>query len=218
MDLVLTKYACPIRGNVPYPEGSLKEAILNALMHNDYSQRMPVTIAFDTVQVTISDSGSVPVGQTVESIKTTGMSFPTNPTLAQVLHTAGYNAMKGVGFDLIGDGYTEYPGLEPVFGIRPHSFVAVLKSRTPFELEIRPLPIRECIDPTRDILRKADCPEGIASRDLVFGLNETVDTITKKYLTPLRKEGLLEFTIPDKPTSNQQRYRTTDKGRQSLSR
>jgi ATP-dependent DNA helicase RecG len=32
----------------------------------------------------------------------------------------------------------------------------------------------------------------------------------------LLADGLLEMTIPDKPTSSKQRYRTTDKGRNLL--
>ena len=35
-------------------------------------------------------------------------------------------------------------------------------------------------------------------------------------LNPLLAEGLLEMTIPDKPTSSKQRYRTTDKGKAQL--
>ena len=35
-------------------------------------------------------------------------------------------------------------------------------------------------------------------------------------LKPLLAEGLIEQTIPDKPTSSKQRYRLTAKGRQLL--
>ena len=36
-------------------------------------------------------------------------------------------------------------------------------------------------------------------------------------LKPLLQAGSLEMTIPEKPTSSQQKYRVTDKGRQLLS-
>jgi ATP-dependent DNA helicase RecG len=36
------------------------------------------------------------------------------------------------------------------------------------------------------------------------------------HLDPLLREGWLERTIPEKPTSRLQRYRTTDAGRRAL--
>ena len=36
------------------------------------------------------------------------------------------------------------------------------------------------------------------------------------HIQPLLDDGLLEMTIPDKPTSSQQKYRTTAKGLQLL--
>jgi ATP-dependent DNA helicase RecG len=38
----------------------------------------------------------------------------------------------------------------------------------------------------------------------------------QSYMTPLLDAGLLEMTIPDKPTSSQQKYQTTAKGLQYL--
>jgi ATP-dependent DNA helicase RecG len=35
-------------------------------------------------------------------------------------------------------------------------------------------------------------------------------------LKPMLVDGLLEMTVPDKPTSSKQRYRTSDKGRMLL--
>ena len=39
----------------------------------------------------------------------------------------------------------------------------------------------------------------------------------KSHLEPLLDAGLLEMTIPDKPTSSRQRYRTTESGARVLS-
>lgn len=57
-----------------------------------------------------------------------------------------------------------------------------------------------------------------------LGFNDLNDTIgissRRKYLrnviTPAIEAGLIERTIPDKPTSRNQKYRLTDKGRQLL--
>ena len=35
-------------------------------------------------------------------------------------------------------------------------------------------------------------------------------------LTPLLQEALIEMTIPDKPSSSKQQYRTTDKGQRLI--
>lgn len=42
------------------------------------------------------------------------------------------------------------------------------------------------------------------------------ETFQRNYLDPLLHEGLLVRTIPNKPTSRLQQYRTTDKGQAML--
>lgn len=57
------------------------------------------------------------------------------------------------------------------------------------------------------------CLEPIAREDLLSQLNYSNRAYFREnYLIPLLSEGLLERTMPDKPTSKFQRYRTTNKG------
>ena len=47
---------------------------------------------------------------------------------------------------------------------------------------------------------------------LVLGLKSKTGAL-KRTLSELLQEGLVEYTIPDKPTSRLQKYRLTEKGR-----
>jgi len=40
--------------------------------------------------------------------------------------------------------------------------------------------------------------------------------VRDQVLKPMLADGLLEMTLPDKPTSSKQRYRTSDKGKTLL--
>ncbi|MBI5374099.1 MAG: hypothetical protein HZA77_01585 [Candidatus Schekmanbacteria bacterium] len=42
------------------------------------------------------------------------------------------------------------------------------------------------------------------------------DKFKEMYIDPLMKDGLLAYTIPDKPTSSKQQYVITEKGKRFL--
>ena len=61
------------------------------------------------------------------------------------------------------------------------------------------------------------CREPQQITDIQKQLNYSDRTYFKKnFIAPLLDAGLLEMTIPDKPTSSQQKYQTTAKGLQFL--
>ena len=66
------------------------------------------------------------------------------------------------------------------------------------------------------IIAYSDVPGGKSTVEIAseLGLSST-SYVTRTYLRPMVEAGLLEYTVPGKPTSRNQRYRTTGKGRQS---
>jgi ATP-dependent DNA helicase RecG len=105
MELLLTKY---LKANISYqgitrietydyPEEALREAILNAIIHKDYSSGNPVQISVYDEMLWISNSGSLPKGWTIKNLITKHKSVPQNPDIAKVFFRAGYIETWGRG-------------------------------------------------------------------------------------------------------------------------
>ena len=98
MDLLTTKY---MKANIAYegitrtetydyPESALREAVLNAIIHKDYSSNVPVQISVYSRWLMIYNSGRLPEGWTLETLKKKHSSIPANPDIARVFFRAGY--------------------------------------------------------------------------------------------------------------------------------
>jgi ATP-dependent DNA helicase RecG len=61
-------------------------------------------------------------------------------------------------------------------------------------------------------LLAAKGPKGNADIREEFGLKDRAH-LRKLYIDPALSTGLIEYTIPDKPTSRMQKYQLSDKGR-----
>ncbi|MCF8327832.1 MAG: winged helix-turn-helix transcriptional regulator [Bacteroidales bacterium] len=98
MDLLTTKY---MKANInyegitrtetyDYPENALREAVLNAIIHKDYSSNVPVQISVYDRWLMIYNSGRLPEGWTLETLMKKHSSIPANPDVARVFFRAGY--------------------------------------------------------------------------------------------------------------------------------
>jgi len=97
IDFLLTKYLkATISYNglhrvetYPIPEPALREALLNALVHKDYSSGVPVQISVYENKIIIWNTGQLPDNWTVARLKTKHPSLPFNPAIANVFFRAG---------------------------------------------------------------------------------------------------------------------------------
>jgi ATP-dependent DNA helicase RecG len=73
----------------PIPETALREAILNAIVHKDYTGGNPVQISVYNNKIIIWNAGELPYKWTVEHLKRKHPSIPFNPDVANAFFRAG---------------------------------------------------------------------------------------------------------------------------------
>ena len=186
-----------------YPINAIREIILNALIHRDYSQYTegtPIQIYFYSNRLEIHSPGGLYGRMTVEDL---GHSRPDlrNPVLATMSESLLNTENRYSGIPTI---YREMRKMnlpDPVFQNLRNEFVVTLYNQRKEEQHI------DEKDDYDQLLEFCQIPR---SRQEIMGfLNiKTTSYVTNKYIVPLIKEGRLEMTIPEKPRSRYQKYYT----------
>lgn len=109
MDLLLTKYlkaAISYEGitrveKFPFPRAALREALLNAIVHKDYSGGSPIQISVYDNKIYFWNDGQLPDNWTVEQLLSKHASKPFNPLIANAFFRAGMIESWGRGIEKI---------------------------------------------------------------------------------------------------------------------
>jgi len=103
------------RDILEYPYEALREAIINALIHRDYSGTSQIQIRVYPDKLMIMNEGKLPPEVPVEKLKTNHLSIPRNTLLAEVFYYAGFIESWGHGTIKIVDNCIEQGLPEPDF-------------------------------------------------------------------------------------------------------
>ncbi|HOU12430.1 MAG TPA: ATP-binding protein [Anaerolineae bacterium] len=114
-----------------YPRPALREALVNAVAHRDYSLEgaQILLYVFDD-RVEIRSPGGLPNSVTLENIRA-HYSKPRNETIARVLFNLGYVNTLGSGVPRMIRLMREYVGREPDFETHAHQFLVRLWGMSP---------------------------------------------------------------------------------------
>jgi len=184
-----------------YPRGAIREAILNALIHRDYSHHTegtPIQINFFTDRLEIHSPGSLYGRMTVEQLGIARLD-QRNPALAVMAETLLGAENRYSGIPTIRREMAEYGLPEPVFQNRRNEFVVILYNRAVASVE----ETKQAEDDT--LLAFCRTPRSRQEIADYLGIKAT-PYMMNKYVLPLIQQGLLRMTIPDKPKSRNQRY------------
>lgn len=187
-----------------YPISALREAILNALIHRDYSiytEGTPVQLDFFTDRLEIHSPGSLYGRTTVEQL---GHSRPDlrNPALAVMAETLTDAENRYSGIPTIRREMAAYGLPEPVFENRRSEFVVILSNGTAQAETSSPPAALEDSDKLLAFCRTPRTRQEIAD---FLGI-KTVFYAISHYVKPLVAAGKLKMTLPDRPGSPKQKY------------
>lgn len=198
------------------PEEAVREAVVNALVHRDYRSTANVQVYIFKSRVEIVSPGGLPAGMTEADLGT--KSVPRNPLLFSTLYRMEAVEHIGSGIKRIRDLCRDYGVEKPVIEVSD-SWVTIIFPRPTAQVTAqaedqagtRPGPSRDQAEILRNSLTERSIKELMA---LAGRSNRT--KFRDQVLRPLLTAGWMEMTIPDKPSSPNQKYRTTDRGKALL--
>lgn len=110
-----------------YPEEAIREALLNALVHRDYSFSGSIIINVNDSKMEVISLGGLLPGLSVEDIRI-GVSQPRNQKLAEIFHRLRLFESYGTGIRRIFKLYEDCP-VQPSIVATPNAFRIVLPNR-----------------------------------------------------------------------------------------
>ena len=192
------------------PQEVVAEAIVNAVCHRDYTSNASVQVMLFKDRLEIWNPGTLPPTLTLNALKGPHPSVPTNPLIAESMYLAKYIERMGTGIRDMIVRCLEAGLPEPEFRVEGGIWVTTLW---------RQVASSEATPEATPEVRLLTVLVGEQSRQ---NLQDALDLrdgehFRKAYLLPALSKGLIEMTIPDRPTSPLQKYRITAAGRALLS-
>ena len=182
---------------------AIREAILNAVIHRDYSfytESIPIQLDMFTDRLEIHSPGSLYGRMTVEQlgVARTDIRNPALAVMAESLTEAEnrYSGIPTMRREMKAQGLPE-----PVFENRRNEFVVIF-----YNEPISSMPSDDEMHRDEDsILTFCKIPRSRQEITEFLGL-KTSGYVVKRYITPLIQAGKLQMTIPDQPRSRYQKY------------
>lgn len=187
-----------------YPIEAIRESILNAVIHRDYSiytEGTPIQIDFFTDRLEIHSPGSLYGRMTVEQLGVTRPDLR-NPALAVMTKVLTGAENRYSGIPTIRRAMAEHGLPEPVFENRRNEFVVTLFNGC----TTKPA-VHTPEEGARDLLTFCRMPRSRQEIPEYLGV-KTVFYAMSHYVQPLLQSGQLAMTIPESPKSRKQKFYT----------
>ena len=185
---------------------ALREAIYNAIVHNDYTREVPPKFEIFDDRIEITSAGSLPEGLSQNEFFE-GVSIPRNKELMRV-----YKDLELV--EQLGSGV---PRILESYGKECFKFLENFTRMTfPISKRVTPQVTPQVTLQVKNLLKAFTGENNRQELQELLNLSDR-KYFRNNYLQPAIDDGYIELTIPDKPTSSNQKYRLTQKGINAIS-
>jgi ATP-dependent DNA helicase RecG len=206
----------------PIPLDALREILLNAVMHRDYSHfsgHVAIVVFDDRVE--IRSYGRLPNGVTLKQLSGKHISKPTNPLIAGAFHRTGAVEVWGQGTNRVIAACKRHGAAPPKFEELQGFLIVTFKARMVAEVESKvESGVESKVESVGDLrsrvlaalqhgpLSKAQIAKAVGKKRIDGQLHAAVRDVVD--------QELVEYTIPEKPNSRLQKYRLTPEGEKAL--
>jgi ATP-dependent DNA helicase RecG len=191
------------------PETALREALLNAMGHRDYSKPGDLQVHLFQDRLEIGNPGGLVGGLTLANLGT--RSIPRNPLIFGMMQRMNLVEKVGSGFKRIYNLCDKQPCPRPEIDADEDWFRIIF--RRPKSGAVTQ---SDQVTPQVEALLRAISGE-ITRTELQAELNlSDRENFRLAYLKPALEANLIKRTIPDKPNSPLQKYRLTKKGEKAI--
>lgn len=186
-----------------YPMAAIREAVLNALVHRDYSihtEGMPIQILMFDDRMEIRNPGGIYGRIRIDQL---GKTQPDtrNPVLAAALEILGVTENRYSGIPTIRRAMDEYGLREPEF-LEERGGFAVKFYKEQKHAAVRSLEQNEEV---KNLILFCQTPRTRKEICEYLGLSSVTYAI-QRHVMPLVEEGLIHLSIPEKPSSQKQLF------------
>jgi ATP-dependent DNA helicase RecG len=168
----------------PVDRNSMREAILNAITHNNYIAYDPILIKVYPDRVYIFNSGGLPTDWTTETLFKTHRSIQRNPNIAMTIFRTGMIEAWGSGIEKIVAGCRHIDAPDPVFDSLGDTTSIMLIA--PDDAVYRPEDDKLAINSDKRASVTEKVPVNAGMTDIFIGLTEKVPKTE-------RKQAVLDF-------------------------
>ena len=187
-----------------YPIIAVREALLNTLVHRDYSihtEGMPIQILMYPDRIEIRNPGGIYGRLRVDQL---GKMQPDtrNPVLVTALEVMGLTENRYSGIPTIRRSMKDFNLEDPVFADERGTFTVILYNRDSIRDNTSQ---REMTEKEEELLNFLKIPRSRNEIAEYLGIG-TIAYVMQTYINPLVEKGLVRLTIPEKPKSPKQRF------------
>lgn len=207
-----------IPGKYEIPKEIVSEAIVNAVVHRDYTENGSVQVMLFRDRLEILNPGALPLGWSPDKLKKPHTSVPFNPLLAEPMYLKGYIERMGTGTADMVRIAKENKLQEPVFQ-QSEDFKTIIYRPWIDQVPIEHRPSttgvpQEYRRSTVEVKNLLKVMEGEMSRKEIQKILELKHegNFRENYLEPALASKFIQMKFPESPNHPKQRYLLTDKG------